>query len=115
MKVTMNDTPIDFSSLDPTRNRARWDARIEFVARGAAASRRKRTTIEGQLLAWSRPMLAIAASVALVGSIGVSMTEGPTATQNVDPVMELSTWAARDEVPSAEAVMTAFGGGHDNE
>jgi hypothetical protein len=115
MKVTMDDTPIDFSSLDPTRHRARWDARIEFVARASAASRRKRLTIEGQLIAWSRPMLAVAASVALIGSIGVSITEGPAVTKNADPVLELSTWAARDEVPSPEAVMNAFRGEHVNE
>jgi hypothetical protein len=108
----MNQERIDFTSLDPTRQRAKWDARIDFVVRSAVASHRKRTTVEGQLLLWARPMLAVAATVALVGTIAVTVTERPKLVTKSDPAMEIITWAARDDIPSTEAVMTAFGDAH---
>jgi hypothetical protein len=108
----MNQERIDFSSLDPTRARASWDARIDVVVRKAVASRRKRTTVEGQLLLWARPMLAVAATVALVGTVAVTVTERPKLAIKSDPALEIVTWAARDDLPSTEVVMTAFGDAH---
>jgi hypothetical protein len=107
----MNDKPIDFTSLDPSRNARRWDARIEFIASQAVARRGRRWTVTGQLVLWSRPMLAVAASVALVGWLGLAVFGTQTVSHNkVDPAAEITTWAARDEVPNAETVISALGG-----
>jgi hypothetical protein len=107
----MNEKPIDFTILDPSRNVQRWNARIELITSRAIASRRRRLTVEGQLLLWARPMLAMAASVAFVGWLGFALAGSPTVvTSSADPALAITTWAARDEVPNTETVMMAFGG-----
>jgi len=106
----MKDKPIDFSSLDPSRDVLRWEARIEFIASRAAAHQRRRLTVTGQGILWARPLLAIAASVALVGWISLLASETEKATTSADPMAAMITWAARDEVPTTEIVIAAFGG-----
>jgi hypothetical protein len=111
----MDDSKIDFSSLDPSRNPQHWEARISAIAQQAAARRRRQLTVMGQLLGWARPMLAVAAGVALVGWIALVAKGEPRASvqtknQVEDPAMMLATWAVNDEVPNPEALMAALGG-----
>lgn len=81
----MSDQRIDFSSLDPSRNRQRWEARIATIANRATENRRRRLTIAGQLVAWSRPVLAIAAGLAIVGSVSLAAVGKQTRTNLPDP------------------------------
>jgi hypothetical protein len=107
----MNEPKIDFSSLDPSRNVARFEARIAAIAEHAVRMRERRLTVTGQLLAWSRPMLAVAASVALFGWLSL-MASGKSQVnaRAQDPAFAISTWAANDEVPNTETVIAALGG-----
>jgi hypothetical protein len=111
----MTEPKIDFSSLDPSRNALRWEARIAAIAQQATARRRRQLTVTGQLLVWSRPMLAFAAGVALVGwgsllALGDTQTASQSNAKLVDPAMMLTTWAVNNEVPNTETVMAALGG-----
>jgi hypothetical protein len=108
----MIESKINFASLDPSRDNQRWEARIANIARRAAEKRRKQLTVMGQLLAWSRPMLAIAASVAFVGWLGLQTfgESEPVASGTVDPALTLATWAVADQVPSTETVISMLGG-----
>jgi hypothetical protein len=106
----MNDSKIDLSSLDPSRDRKCWETRIKFIADRAAERAQRRLTVTGQLLRWSRPMLAVAASVALLGWVSLATFGEQRVTKSVDPAMAITVWALRDEVPSTETVIAALGG-----
>lgn len=106
----MKDEPIDFSSLDPSRNVSRWEARIKFIASRAEVHQRRRLTVTGQFILWARPLLAIAASVALFGWLGLLASGTQKVNASADPMAAMITWAARDEVPTTEMVIAAFGG-----
>jgi hypothetical protein len=69
----MNEERIDFSPLDPTRDRARFDSTVRSIsarAAGALAARRARSNPVSELARWRRPVLA-AAAVALLFCGGV--------------------------------------------
>jgi hypothetical protein len=109
----MNDERIDLSSLDPSRDEARWNRRIELIAARAAAAGRRRLTVAQQLRTWMRPALAIAASVALVSWLGAlaSRPSEPTAiTATEDPASTLARWAMSDERPSTSSILEVLGG-----
>jgi hypothetical protein len=107
----VNDERIDLSSLDPSRNTARWEATICFLAALAAAARR-RVTFARQVLLWARPSLAIAAGVALVVWTGVLVrgqrTTAPGAAIEA-PEFMLSRWAMSDEAPPTTTVLSVLG------
>jgi hypothetical protein len=109
----MNDQRIDFSSLDPARNAKRWESRIEHIANRAAENCRGKLTVMGQLIVWTRPMLAIAASIALVGWISLLTFGEQSSSVKLDPTTAITTWAARDELPSTETVISTLGGSID--
>lgn len=62
-----DDRPIDFSSLDPVREFARFDTVAREIARDAMAARARRSSrpldVLSELAAWTRPALAAAAVV----------------------------------------------------
>lgn len=58
----MTDSPLDLSPLDPTRDRAAFDARVLAIARDAAKiARAPESTPLSTLASWTRPALAAAA------------------------------------------------------
>jgi hypothetical protein len=77
----MNDQPIDFSSLDPTRDSARLEALAGAIARDAMAARAHRSTRSSdflsELTAWTRPALAAAAIVLAVAISMLVITRAP--------------------------------------
>ena len=108
----MNDERIDLSSLDPSRNEAQWNRRVEFIAARAWAASQRRLTVASQVCAWMRPALAIAASLALVSWYG-PLTSRPSqpraATTAEDPTFTLTRWAMNDERPSASRILEVLG------
>jgi hypothetical protein len=69
----MDDDRIDFSTLDPTQDRARFDELVASImekAEDELGVRRASTSALSQLVRWRRPMLAAAAVIAMV-SVGI--------------------------------------------
>jgi hypothetical protein len=69
----MDDDRIDFSALDPTQDRVRFDELVASIMEKAEAElgvRRASTNPLSQLVQWRRPMLAAAAVIAMV-SVGI--------------------------------------------
>jgi hypothetical protein len=106
----MNDEPIDFSPLDPSRDPHRWQSRLDGIVADALRSRQRRLSLIGQLQYFARPALAIAAAFALVSWVVAAQSSAhapPRAT--VQPATNLLKWAANDEVPSASEVLESLG------
>ena len=108
----MKDDRIDLSTIDPSRDTQRWDRLVASVASRAIEARQRRMTISRQLVAWARPVLAIAAAVALgiwAGALlNADRNEAATATRE-DPVYTLAGWAITDQVPSTTEIMKVLG------
>jgi hypothetical protein len=92
---------IDFSTLDPSNNQLRWARTIDGVVAQALAERRKRLSIEAQLLRWARPVLAVAAGLCLVAWTASLVTTSRSAqTTSQQPAWQtLATWAANNQIP----------------
>ena len=111
----MTEERLDLSALDPSQDRERWEAIVQSVAARALAARRRRNTIARQVLAWSRPVLAIAAAAALVSWVG-ALTKQPepvtVAEQKAEPAFVLARWAMVDEWPSTDQMLIVLGASH---
>jgi hypothetical protein len=111
----MDDQGIDLSFVDPSLDAERWDKLVQSIARRALAARRRRLTVGYQLLAWARPILAIAAGVALMSGVGSLLSPecGVSATESQeDPAVVLARWAASDERPSPSKILEVLGDRH---
>lgn len=108
----MDDERIDLSAIDPYNNCQGWDRLAESIAVRAWSARQRRLTIGIQLLAWARPVLVIAATVALFSWAGALAAKRQNTTEPVateDPVVALATWADRDKLPSTATVLYLMG------
>lgn len=107
----MDDSRIDFSSLDPSRDPERWRGMIDSVARRALAARRP-SSIALQLVAWARPAVAMAAALALViwGAAWASGGDAAAPKSRVEPAVILSSWATEDSFPPAAEILQVLGG-----
>jgi hypothetical protein len=104
---------IDFSALDPSRNELRWTRTVEALVGKALVERRKRLSIEQQLLRWARPVLAVAAGLSFVAwtagyfaanrSLQVSTVRNP-------PALTLANWAANNQIPEPSDLFGTLGG-----
>jgi hypothetical protein len=114
----MTEERIDLSALDPSQDRERWEAIAKSVASRALAARRRPGTVARQVLAWSRPVLAIAATVALVSWAAAWANRPRTAAVNqpqAEPAFVLARWAMVDERPSADQMLQVLGADHGTE
>lgn len=105
--------PIDFSALDPCRNQLRWGHTVDNLAARALAERRKRTSIEYQLLSLGRPVLAVAAAFCLMiwtAGYFVSARRSPTATPTTAPALQIAAWAANNRIPESSELSGTLGG-----
>jgi len=79
---SMNDRPIDFSLLDPTRDTVRLDEIAQTIARDAMIARAQRSARPTDLLSvlagWMRPALAAAAIVLAVAISTLVMSRMPS-------------------------------------
>ena len=107
----MNDSKIDFSCLDPSRDAAKWGARVSRIVQSAARSRQIRNTLWYQLFAWTRPALAAAGVAALlcVSGAAVASYGVDTETTRTAPAQTLASWAAGEELPSTERILQVLG------
>jgi anti-sigma-K factor RskA len=106
----MSDQPIDFSSIDPKRNRARWESMVHSVLERAEATQ-KRVQFWHQLVSWTKPALAVAAAVAMLCLIGVVITHHGSVhqTSQVEPALVVASWAAGEEMPNTASILRVLG------
>ncbi len=113
----MTDRKIDFSSLEPFTDRGRLEDIARTMAARVVAVRRRRPDLLLQLLAWSRPALAIAACVALVSWVGPYLRERSTqaqVTSRAEPAFVLAGWSIVDHRPSTKEILQVLGDNHGN-
>jgi hypothetical protein len=106
---------IDLSSLDPARDVERWERVIDSIASRAWEARRRRRGVADQLLAWTRPTLALAAGVALAiwaGALLGGQHSGTVAATEEDAAFALAGWAGGGETPSTSRILQVLGDGH---
>jgi hypothetical protein len=107
------DNRIDFSALDPSRNELRWARTVDGVVGKALAERRKRLSVEQQLLRWARPVLAVAAGLGIVawtaGLLVSGRSERVSAVQRT-PALTLASWAANNQIPEPSDLWGTLGG-----
>jgi hypothetical protein len=111
----MDEEKIDLSGIDPSRDRQRWEGLVQALASRAHAARQRQLSVGHQLLAWARPALAIAASVALMSWAGrlVSPEQDAAVTEGEqDPAIVLAQWAMNDERPPANTILRVLGEPH---
>jgi len=115
-----DDERMDLRAFDPARDPVRYERTIGRILDRAAlplAARRARATAMGQITAWWRPMLALAAALTLA-AVGV-LTQvrpavaatgradaGVTAALGIPTV--LAAWLGAEETPTAAQVFSAL-------
>lgn len=108
--------PIDFSTLDPSRNQLRWERTIQELAAQAHAESRHRYALERELLRWARPVLAVAAMLCLIAwTAGYVATRGGAATAGGrasarSAALDLAAWVANDRIPESSELLGTLGG-----
>jgi hypothetical protein len=118
--MTRDDEQLDLGPLDPSRDAARWQRRIETIATEALRRRRRAHGLVQELLVWSRPALAVAAALAvLVWSQALSTerraTEQSASSERRARTGSLLEWAQKDQVPPPEIILWALEGSHASE
>jgi hypothetical protein len=107
-------TTIDFSALDPSRDELRWACAIDRLASRAFAERRKRASVERQLLCWARHVLAVAAAFCVVvwtAGYFVSVRRAATTSDpTTAPPLQIATWAANNGMPEIDELSETLGG-----
>jgi hypothetical protein len=109
---------IDFSVLDPSRNEIRWTRTVDALVVRALAERRKRLSVEQQLLRWARPILAVAAGLSFMAwtaSYLVSNQSSANRSSEVmavknSPALTLANWAANNRIPDPSDLFGTLGG-----
>ena len=114
----MNDDRIDFSALNPTRDRARFDGLVGSIMEQASENLAERRVSGGplyQLVQWRRPMLAAAAVIAVVSAGVLLRTEGPGYTEESSGIAEaigvpglLAQNIRNNELPTTIELLEAF-------
>jgi len=104
---------IDFSALDPSRNELRWTRSVDALVGRALVERRKRLSVEQQLLRWARPVLAVAAGLSFVAwtaSYLASNRAQQVSTVQNPPALNLANWAANNQIPEPSDLFGTLGG-----
>jgi hypothetical protein len=104
---------IDFSALDPSHDELRWTRTVDALVGKALAERRKRLSVERQLLRWARPVLAVAAGLSLVAwtaSYLAANRSHQVSTAKDPPALTLSNWAANNQIPEPSDLFGTLGG-----
>jgi hypothetical protein len=109
----MDDERMDFSPLDPSRDEQRWRRNVDALVSRALAERRRRLSIEQQLLHWARPMLAVAAGLCILAWTAnlVGGSGGPTReTATNAPALTVANWAANHHIPGPDDLLGTLRG-----
>jgi hypothetical protein len=106
--------PIDFSALDPARNRLRWERSIADLAARGYAERGRRYLLDRELLRWARPVLAVAAALCLIvwtaGYLRSTRAVSSARSTTLPPALTLAAWAATDHIPDSSELFGTLGG-----
>ncbi len=106
--------PIDFSVLDPSLNQLRWERTIDNLVARARAQRRRRLSVQHELLRWGRPVLAMAAALCLIawtaGYLAASRRNTSSTTSITAPALVIATWAANHQIPETSELFGTLGG-----
>jgi hypothetical protein len=107
----MDSERIDFSALDPSRDERRWTRSIDAVVKRALAERRKRLSVEQQLLRWARPVLAVAAGLCVVAWTAdyFSPTRKAVPATQHPAAITLASWAANNQIPEPSDLLGVLG------
>jgi hypothetical protein len=114
----MIDDKCDLSSLDPTRNRARFDAMASRLAADAIAARRARASDPlGELVPWMRPALAAALLIAAASALALvrmspadrSPAGGAASADAIGIPPRIAEWVSTNYVPSPLELVAALG------
>lgn len=109
------DDRIDLSPLDPTADPARFERLLSAVVSDAVAARATRPPLPSTLLdltRWTRPLLALAATIAVVASTVLFSLRPPapeSLAESVGVPRAMAEWVELGEHPSAAALVAAFG------
>ena len=119
MSDETNDERIDLSLLDPSRDRERWERRIEAVSSRAAAARRAPRSVPAQLASWAGPALALAAGLALVVWLATPSRKPPPphpapSGAASDPAFALERWSVGERPASVWEELEMMGVGHEH-
>jgi len=115
------DEKVDLSALDPFPDPVRFERTVKAIAARALSVRQRRQTVSGQLSAWARPALAVAAGVALVSWVpslwlrarGQGQAAAAPSQTVAGPAPTLMEWAARDALPEdTTELLRTLGGVH---
>lgn len=109
----MDDERINFAAIDPSRNELRWERIVDSLAVKAARDRRKRLSVQWQLLGWARPVLAVAAGLCILAwttSLLIAKRGPDTASAQDSPALTLAQWAANNQIPEPHLVLGVLGG-----
>ena len=113
----MNDRPIDFSSLDPTRDVAGFHELSRALASKAMSARSTtRLDVIAELARWTRPALAAAVVIALGATFALVSASRPASLPEpaVDAVgipRAIVDWAHDNYQPSPLEVVSVLGHG----
>jgi hypothetical protein len=113
MQDDRQDDRIDFSALDPSHNELRWRRSVDALVDRAVVERRKRLSIEQQLLRWARPVLAVAAGLSFMAwtaSYLASDRPNQASTVQNPPALTLANWAANNQIPEPSDLVGTLGG-----
>jgi len=105
---------IDFSPLDPSRDRAAWERMVRAVAARGSAARRRPSPVLAQVVAWWRPTIALAAMAALLAWAPALLHAPRPAERSVsetgaDPVVSTTWWALEGKAPAAAEFVPTMG------
>lgn len=113
----MTDRPIDFSSLDPTRDSAAFNKLSGALADEAISARQvTRLDVVSELARWTRP--ALAAAVVIAAGATVALFSATRSTIPLEPTVDavgiprtIVEWAHENYQPSPVEVVSVLGHG----
>ncbi len=110
----MDNDRIDFSALDPKRDRARFERMVQAVVAGAKSPTEPPLLVL-ELVRWGRAAMAAATLLAFAAWMpslvrGGSVTGENPAASGSDPVELVSLWAETGKVPADIDLIQALGG-----
>lgn len=110
----MDDDPIDFSSLDPSRDAVRFERMVQGVVAQAVKARARPGPVWVGLASSGGRMLAAAAVAVIAWAPALWSRLNPgarpaAAALRQDPARSLADWAERDRLPSSAELASAMG------
>lgn len=115
----MSEEHIDFESVDPTADPARFDHLVRTITESAAGElerRRARATVVGQISSWRRPLLTAAAVTAIMSGAVLWQTRERQMGEIVDSGVaaaigvptQLSRWVQDEGTPTPAQLLIAL-------